>query len=178
DRGHAALHRNHQARGQPGSLAALHLSGELTNRETARSVLIWAAAAIFAAALVRVYHARGGPYFQFPKTVQDHVAPTFYPSRDMILLSQAATDIVPRGATVTAIRPAEAPDYDITLYLTAGGMMPRHRVVPPTLVAAERPQFGLAVRGGLSDPHYRRFRQLREGRIYRAVTRSAGSPAT
>ena len=92
-----------------------------------------------------------------------------YPSRDMILLSQAAADIVPRGATVTAIRPAEAPDYDITLYLTAGGMMPRHRVVPPNLDAADRPQFVLAVREPLSNSHYRLFRELPEGRIYEAV---------
>jgi hypothetical protein len=101
--------------------------------------------------------------------VQDHVAPAFYPSRDMILLSQAAAEIVPRGATVTAIRPAEAPDYDITLYLTASGMMPRHRVVPPTLDGNDRPRFVLAVREPLSNPHYRLFRELPEGRIYEAV---------
>src|SRR5207302_6990488 len=160
DRGHAALPRRHQARGQPRRAAALHFPGDLTNRETARSLLIWASAAIFAASLVRVYHARGGPYFEFPKTVQDHVAPTFYPSRDMILLSQAAAEIVPRGATVTAIRPAEAPDYDITLYLTAGGVIPRHRVVPPTLVAADRPPVVLAVRGPLSNPHSRPLPEL------------------
>jgi hypothetical protein len=101
--------------------------------------------------------------------VQDHVAPTFYPSRDMILLSQVAADIVPRGATVTAIRPAEAPDYDITLYLTAGGIMSRHRVVPPDLDAPSRPQFVLAVREPLTNPHYRLFRELPEGRIYEAI---------
>ena len=124
---------------------------------------------MFAAALVRVYYARGGPYFQFPKTVQDHVAPAMYPSRDMILLSRAAAEIVPRGTTVTAIRPAEAPDYDVTLYLTAAGMMPWHRVVPPALDAADRPQFVLAVREPLSNPHYRLFRELPEGRIYEAI---------
>jgi hypothetical protein len=101
--------------------------------------------------------------------VQDHVAPVMYPSRDMILLSHAAAEIVPRGATVTAIRPAEAPDYDITLYLTADGMMPRHRVVPPALDAVDRPQFVLAVREPLSNPHYRLFRELPEGRIYEAI---------
>ena len=101
--------------------------------------------------------------------MQDHVAPAFYPSRDMILLSQRAADIVPRGATVTAIRPAEAPDYDVTLYLTAVGTMPRHRVVPPLLDANDRPQFVLAVREPLTNPHYRLFRELPEGRIYEAV---------
>jgi hypothetical protein len=87
----------------------------------------------------------------------------------MILLSRAAAEIVPRGATVTAIRPAETPDYDVTLYLTAGGMMPRHRVVPPTLDTADRPRFVLAVREPLLNPHYRLFRELPEGRIYEAA---------
>jgi hypothetical protein len=85
--------------------------------------------------------------------VQDHVA----------------ARIVPRGATVTAIRPAEAPDFDITLYLTADGMMPRHHVVQPALDGGHRPQFVLAVREPLSNPHYRLFRELPEGRIYEAI---------
>ena len=67
------------------------------------------------------------------------------------------------------IRPAEAPDYDITLYLTAGGMMPRHRVVPPVLDGKDRPQFVLAVLEPLSSPHYRRFPGLPQGRPSDAI---------
>jgi len=141
-------------------------------RETLRTVVTFVAAAALAIALVRRYHALGGPYFEFPKTVQDHVAPTFYPSRDVILLAGAAAEIIPRGSTVTAIQPSQAPDYDVTHYLTAAGMMPRHRVVPPAFTASDPavlPQYVLAVREPFSNPHYRLFRQIPEGRIYEVV---------
>ncbi|HEX3070965.1 MAG TPA: hypothetical protein VHX14_20515 [Thermoanaerobaculia bacterium] len=142
------------------------------SRETLRTVVIFITAAVLAAALVRRYHSLGGPYFEFPKTVQDHVAPTFYPSRDAILLAAAAAEIIPRGATVTAIQPSQAPDYDVTLYMTAAGMMPRHRIIPPALTAndpAALPQYVLAVREPFTNPHYRLFREIPEGRIYEVV---------
>jgi hypothetical protein len=142
------------------------------SRETLRTVVIFVAAAVLATALVRRFHSLGGPYFEFPKTVQDHVAPTFYPSRDVILLAGAAAEIIPRGATVTAIQPSQAPDYDVTLYMTAAGMMPRHRIVPPALTASDTaalPQYVLAVREPYPNPHYRLFRQIPEGRIYEVV---------
>jgi hypothetical protein len=149
------------------------MDGHAPSRETTRSVVIYVAAILFAAALVQRYHALGGPYFEIPKTVQDHVAPTPFASRDVILLARAAAEIIPRGATVTAIQPSQAPDYDITHYLTAAGMMPRHRVVPPTLTTtdpAALPQYVLAVREPLSHPRYHLFREIPEGRIYE-VTR-------
>lgn len=142
------------------------------SRDALRTVVTFAAAAVLAVALVRRYYALGGPYFEFPKTVQDHVAPTFYASRDVILLAAAAAEIIPRGATVTAIQPSQGPDYDVTHYLTAAGMMPRHRIVPPALTASDPaalPQYVLAVREPFSNPHYRLFRQIPEGRIYEAV---------
>ena len=142
------------------------------SRETTRSVIIYVAAVVFAVALVHRYHSLGGPYFEFPKTVQDHVAPTPFASRDVILLARAAAEIIPRGTTVTAIQPSQAPDYDITHYLTAVGMMPRHRVVPPTLNATDPkalPQYVLAVREPLAHPRYRLFRQIPEGRIYEVM---------
>jgi hypothetical protein len=95
-----------------------------------------------------------------------------FASRDVILLSRAAADIVPRGATVTAIQPSQAPDYDVTHYLTAVGTMPRHRVVPPvfdTPDTAALPQFVLAVREPFSNKRYRLYRELPEGRIYEVV---------
>jgi hypothetical protein len=139
------------------------------SRETLRTVIIYVAASVLAAALVHRYYQLGGPYFEFPKTVQDHVAPSFYPSRDVILLAAAAAELIPRGATVTAIQPSQAPDYDVTLYLTAAGMMPRHRVVPPAFAAADLPQYVLAVREPFSNPRYRLFRQIPEGRIYEVM---------
>lgn len=148
------------------------MDGHAPAREVGRSIIIYAGAVLFAAALVHRYHALGGPYFELPKTVQDHVAPTPYASRDVILLARAAAEIIPRGATVTAIQPSQAPDYDVTHYLTAVGMMPRHRVVAPAIDASDpmaRPRFVLAVREPLANPHYRLYCVLPEGRIYEVV---------
>ena len=133
-------------------------------RGRARTAIVWIAAALLAAALIHRFYRLGGPYFAFPQTVQDHVAPAPYPSRDVILLARRAAEIVPRGATVTAIEPSQAPNYDVTLWLTAVGMMPRHRVVPPEA----RPQYVLTVRTPLADPAYRLITELPEGRIYEA----------
>ena len=138
-------------------------------RSRARTVIIYAASVIFAAALMQRFYKLGGPYFRPPLTVQDHVAPTPYPSRDVILLAQRAAELIPRGATVTAIEPAQAPEYDVTLWLTAVGMMPRHRVVPPDFAAGAPPRFVLAVREPFANPAYRLMSELPEGRIYEAV---------
>ena len=133
--------------------------------ERARAAIIYLAAALFAGALVHRFYALGGPYFTFPKTVQDHVMPTPFPSRDVILLAGRAAEIIPRGATVTAVNPLEAPNYDPTLWMTASGTMPRHRVVQPKFDAAP-PQYVLAVRAPFSSDQYRLMTELPEGRIY------------
>jgi len=134
--------------------------------ERARAAVICAAAALFAVALAHRFYRLGGPYFTFPKTVQDHVAPFIFPSRDVILLADRAAEIIPRGATVTAINPLEAPNYDVTLWMTAFGMMPRHRLVPPKLDKAPLPQYVLAVREPFKNDKYRLMTELPEGRIY------------
>lgn len=136
-------------------------------RDRARTAIVWIAAAIFAVALIHRFYRLGGPYFTFPETVQDHVAPVPYPSRDVILLADRAANIIPRGATVTAIEPSQAPNYDVTHWLTAVGMMPRHRVVPPEFDKAP-PQYVLAVRTPFANPSYRLITELPEGRIYEA----------
>src|SRR5436305_5816238 len=81
-------------------------------RNRAHAAIVYGAALLFAAALVHRFHALGGPYFTFPETVQDHVAPAPYASRDVILLARRAADIIPRGATVTALQPSLGPNYD------------------------------------------------------------------
>jgi hypothetical protein len=102
----------------------------------------------------------------------DHVAPAPVAMRDVILLARAGTEFIPSGAEVTAIQPSQAPDYDVSLYLTAAGVMPRHRVVAPNFdvsTPAALPQFVLAVREPFPDSRYRLSRVLPEGRIYEVV---------
>ena len=131
--------------------------------ERARAAVICVAAAVFAIALVHRFYRLGGPYFVFPETVQDHVTPTPFPSRDVILLARRAAEIIPRGATVTALQPSLAPNYDVTHWMTAYGMMPRHSVVAPDAM----PQYVLAVREPFAGSHYKLITELPEGRIYK-----------
>lgn len=136
-----------------------------------RRIVILAASGAFAVALILHFQRLGGPYFQWPRTVQDHVAPVPYPSRDAIVLAERAAGILPRGTSVTALHPAEAPEYDQTLALAAAGLMPHHRVVKPHLTAdaASRPRYVLAVRGEFRHPAYVLRMVLPEGRIYEAA---------
>jgi hypothetical protein len=140
-------------------------------RDKRQTLIIYVATIVFIAALVHRFHRLGGPYFQPPHTVQDHVWPEPFPSRDMILLARRAAELLPRGSTVTAVRPGEAPNYDITLSLTAVGMMPRHRVLPPALGTDRTalPRYVLAVREEFVHPSYVLYRALPEGRIYEVI---------
>ena len=135
-------------------------------RNRARAAIIYAAAALFAAALLHRFYALGGPYFTRPLTVQDHVAKDPYPSRDMILLASRAAEIIPRGATVTALQPSLAPHFDVTHWMTAFGMMPRHRVIAPEFFDGPLPQYVLAVREPFIHKRYRLISEFPDGRIY------------
>ena len=136
-----------------------------------RTLIVYAAAALFAAALVHRFYQLGPPYFRFPETIQDHISRERAHGIDAILLSERAAKIIPRGATVTMVRPSQVPLYDATHYLTAFGMMPRHRVVPQTLDVKphELPEYVLTIREPLTHPHYRLFAELPEGKVYRVV---------
>ena len=129
-----------------------------------RAIVVYAAAAIFAAALIRHFHNLGGPYFVMPRTVQDHVAVVPYPSRDAILATQRAAKLIPRGATVTVILPSQSPNYDPTLFYTATGTMPRHVVVAAS--AMEKVQYVITVREPLNDPAFALQTEFAEGKIY------------
>ena len=137
----------------------------------ARTVIVYVAAAFFAAVLVHRFHALGPPYFQLPHTIQDHISREPAHGIDAIRLSGRAAAIVPRGATVTVVRPSQKPFYDPTHWLTAFGMMPRHRVLPPTLDVkpAELPEYVLSIREPLDHPNYRLVAELPEGKIYVVV---------
>jgi len=127
-----------------------------------RRFLIYATAAILAVALVRQFYRLGGPYFDAPETIQDHVARQRYPSRDAIVMARRAALLIPRGATVTVLMPSQAPNYDPTLYFTATGLMPRHTVVQP----GANPRYIITVREPLDDPSYSVQNEFDEGKIY------------
>jgi len=118
--------------------------------------------------LVRQLFSRGGPYFEIPETVYDHVSPGSPPlNRQAIVISRRIEPLLPRGASVTVIAPALAPNYDVTHYLTASGFLPHQHVVHPTLGVGEQwPDYIIALGRPLDHPGYRLVREYAEGRLY------------
>jgi hypothetical protein len=135
-------------------------------RQALRTGIIVVAAFVFAAATVRRFHWLGGPYFEFPQTVQDHVNPQRFPSRDAILLCQRLAPLLPRGATATVIFPPAAPNFDQTHWLTGLGLLTHQRVVPPLFDGENAPQYVLTIRTPWEHASYALEGQYPEGYLY------------
>ena len=125
---------------------------------------MYAATIVFLAALVHRFHWLGGPYFELPDTIQDHVWPSRFLSADAIVLSRRAEPLLPRGATVTLLAPSEAPNYDQTHWLTGLGLLTHQRVMPQKL--DDGPRFVIAIRAPLEDPRYTLVKSFPEGGLY------------
>lgn len=141
-------------------------------RPAAATAIAWLGAVLLMVALVRHFAWLGGPYFAFPETVQDHVWTFQFASRDVIVLARRAEKILPRNATVTALEPSLAPNFDPTHFLTAAGLMPHHRVLPPKIENVDRaalPDYILAVRSDLTHDAYRLHSTWPEGKIYEVI---------
>lgn len=104
-------------------------------RWTLRVAVIYATCLTLAICLVRELKGRGGPYFSAPATIAAHPGPGPNDHDDVIMLCKRARGFIPRGATVTVIRPSQAPNYEATLFLTAVANLPHHRVIRPLLGA-------------------------------------------
>jgi hypothetical protein len=131
-----------------------------------RTIIVFAASAVFAAAAIKRFHWLGGPYFELlPPTIQDHVWPEPFASRDVILLCREVQPLLPRGATATVIEPSEAPNFDQTHWLTGLGMLPHQRFVPPTF-EEPLPDYVLAVRNPFDHQAYELRASLEAGWLY------------
>ncbi len=131
-----------------------------------RSGIIFAAALVLVGATVHRYRWLGGPYFEFPETIQDHVWPVRFPSRDAIVLSRRAEPLLPRGAKVTILKPSEGPNYDQTHWLTGLGMLPRQHLVAQK-IAETLPEYVIAIHDELTDPSYAKVATFPEGFLYK-----------
>ncbi len=138
----------------------------MKSKVIARRVVIYAAALVFAAATIHRFHWLGGPYFEFPGTIQDHVWPVRFPSADAIVLSRRAEPLLPRGATVTILKPSEAPDYDQTHWLTGLGMLPRQHPVAQK-VDETKPAYVIAIHEEFAHPAYEKIATFKEGFLYK-----------
>jgi hypothetical protein len=131
-----------------------------------RRVILYAAALVFTAATIQRFHWLGGPYFTFPDTIQDHVWPVRFPSADAIVLCRRAEPLLPRDATVTVLKPSEAPEYDQTHWLTGLGMLPRQHPVPQKLDEL-KPDYVIAIHEELAHPAYEKVATFPEGFLYK-----------
>ncbi|HUR80186.1 MAG TPA: hypothetical protein VM733_05445 [Thermoanaerobaculia bacterium] len=133
----------------------------------ARRVIICAAAIVFLTALVRRFQWLGGPYFEFfPPTIQDHVWPARFPSADAIVLCRRVEPLLPRGAKVTVLKPAEAPNYDQTHWMTGLGMLPRQFLVPQK-VDELKPDYVIAIHEEFAHADYVKVASFPEGFLYK-----------
>lgn len=131
-----------------------------------RKLLICAAAIVFLIAIVHRFHWLGGPYFEIPETIQDHVWPVRFPSRDAIVLSRRAEPLLPRGAKVTILTPSEAPNYDQTHWLTGLGMLPKQHAVAQN-VDETQPDYVIAIHDEFAHPRYTKIATFPEGFLYK-----------
>lgn len=137
----------------------------LPPRELLRSAIIVAAAVVFTYATIQRFRWLGGPYFEFPQTIQDHVWPERFASADAILLCRRVAPTLRRDASVTVIQPSQAPNYDKTHWLTALGMLPRQRIFAPNF-EKELPDYVLVLREPFEHPSYRLVAEYPEGKVY------------
>ena len=145
------------------------MRSESSGRELARRIVVFAATVAFVAALVQRLHWTGGPYFSLPDTIQDHVSPTRFRSADAIVLCRRAEPLLPRGAEVTILAPAEAPNYDQTHWFTGIGLLPHQHLVPQKLDGTTReqlPDYVITIGDPLEHPSYRLVTQFPEGALY------------
>jgi len=133
---------------------------------TATRAVVYVSAALMTLLLVQGLYSRGGPYFEIPQTVQDHVGRELPLSRQAIVMSRRAEPLLPRGATLTVIAPALAPNYDATHYLTASGLLPHQHVLHPAFGEDRGPDFVIALGSPLEHPGYHLVREFPEGRLY------------
>lgn len=140
-----------------------------------RSAVAYALTLLLTGAFAARLYTRGGPYFERPATVMDHVGPTRHETRDALVLLPKTRPLLPRRAIVACFKPVAgmADPNDMPDYFVAIGQLPQQQVVPPFYamlnVGIESvPQYVVAVGGApFEHPHYRLVREfLPEGRLY------------
>jgi len=134
---------------------------------------------VLTAATIACLAARGGPYFQIPQTVMDHVdrldAPyVANPTRTPLAVIPQLARFIPRDAEVTCFRPQFGRErYDAPSLLTAIGQLPRNRVLPPFAVSLDTPyqqltEYVIAIGQPFQHPAYKLIAQVPGGRLYKA----------
>jgi hypothetical protein len=126
-----------------------------------KAIVAAATLVLLIAFLARLY-TRGGPYFERPETIVDHVGPTKHETRDALALLPKVRPLLPRGARVTCFRPnANDPNPD---FFAAVGQLPQQTVVPSTDTSAE---YAVVIWVPIQGSRYRLLASFYEGRLYK-----------
>ncbi|SRR5260221_9713066 len=136
-------------------------------------VIATGALLLTAALLVRLV-TRGGPYFELPDTIVDHVSRQKHETRDALVLLPKVEPLIPRGAMVTCFHPDNSgqAQYDAPNYFAAVGALPRHIVLPPftagpTVPRAELIDYVIAIETPFEHPNYHVVAAFPQGRLYK-----------
>lgn len=138
-----------------------------------RSSVVYVFVALLTAALCIRLYSRGGPFFERPISVFEHVGEGHKDLDDTIILCRRAAPLIPRGATVACFHPLNGVDqYDSASFLTAVGFLPKQQVLPPDTASNITPpeqsaQYVIAIGERFTNPHYEAIVEWPEGRLYK-----------
>jgi 4-amino-4-deoxy-L-arabinose transferase-like glycosyltransferase len=131
-------------------------------------------ALLLVAALAGRLYTRGGPYFERPRTIIDHIGRAVHDPRDALVLLPKVRPLLPRGVEVTCFRPVDgaAPAGDTDNFFAAVGQLPYQSVMPPFTAMADVPrkdlvEYVVAVREPFTHRDYKEIAAFPEGRLYR-----------
>lgn len=133
------------------------------------------ASVIVLVALIQLLYTRGGPYFDRPATVVDHVFVEKHEARDALLVLPHARKLLPRGAKVACFRTLNGKwQWDVPSFHAAITELPQQTVLPAFSAADDVPkpnlvEYVIAIDGPFTHPSYRLEADFPPGRLYKVV---------
>lgn len=142
-------------------------------RVPVQKAVVYTAVLLLGIALFVRLFTRGGPYFERPQTIVDHVGTGLHETRAALLLLPKAAEVIPRGAHVACFRPIDGvQQYDTPDFLTAVGLL-EHQWIEPGFTASltvpreDLVEYVVAVRDPFTHPHYKPVAGFPEGWVYK-----------
>ena len=140
-----------------------------------RNALSLTACALFAGCFVYAMWDRGGPYFDRPATVVEHVARIKHDLRDSLLVLPLVRPMLPWGAQVTCFRPKDGKyTNDTSSFHAAVVLLPHQNVLPPfsaaeDLAKKDLVEYVIAIDEPFTHPAYHLEAEFPAGRLYKVV---------
>ena len=127
-------------------------------------------------AFVYVLYDRGGPYFDEPASIVEHVTRQKHDTRDALLLLEDIRPLLPNGAQVACFSPDRDGKFrnDTASFHAAVAALPRQVVLPAFSAAEGIPketlvEWVVAVDNAFTHPAYHLEAEYPTGRLYKVV---------